>query len=249
MAAPSRLDLELNELKWWSKWTKTTMLGRNAYVMTSSSFRELFFNRACFVDCRAASAYMPRAEEMLSRSGVRPAYTVHEGCAAASRALARSGSRLLDTMSVMFLSHKSGSVESDAGIRRVGKERIVQWSRAYLQAFYGDDRLLPAVTRVVGGLVADRSATLLEARLGGSVAGVLALYRTRHVAGVYCVGTVPSFRRRGVAGALLDRAAALAESEGRYLILQTLESDGVEAFYRKRGFVRVYRKRLFSKES
>ena len=105
------------------------------------------------------------------------------------------------------------------------------------------------MTGVARRLVRNRSATLLEARLDGTVAGVLAVFRTRRLAGIYCVGTVPKFRRRGVAGALLDRAAEIAASEGRRLILQTLKSDGVEDFYSKRGFVDLYRKTFLRRES
>ena len=249
MANPSRLDLELNELKWWSNWVRIGMLGRNAYMMTSRDFQEAFFNRACFVDCNAVSTYREEAEKRFRRLGLPSVLTVNEGCASARSKLVRSGYRTSETMTVMVSARRLEPAEGGARIKRVSSESAKEWSRAYLLSFYGDETPMPAVTEVVGRLVRNRAATLLEAELDGSVAGVLAVFRTRRVAGVYCVGTVPKFRRQGVAGALMARAGEIASSEGRRLILQTLKSDGAEAFYSKRGFVPAYQKAFMRQEN
>jgi len=85
--------------------------------------------------------------------------------------------------------------------------------------------------------------------MGDETAGVLAIFRTEGLAGVYCVGTVPKHRRRGVAGALLSKAEAIAGNEGRRLILQSLASDVSARFYLERGFKALYCKQLLSKEN
>jgi len=124
-----------------------------------------------------------------------------------------------------------------------------RWARAYVQAFYGDQALAPLVIPVVARLLKLKAATLLEARVGDAVAGVLAIFRTARLAGVYCVGTVPEHRRKGVAGTLLSRAKAMAGTEGRHLFLQSLASDGTSRYYLERGFRVLYSKQLMSKES
>lgn len=249
MVNPSRLDLELNELKWWSNWAKIEVLGKNAYTMTSRDFQEDFFNRACFVDCGAVSKYREKAERRLRSLGLPSILTVNEGCASARNSLVRSGYRAFETMTVMVSTGRHEPTDVEAKIRRVSSDRVSEWSRAYLLSFYGSETLTPAVTPIAHRLVNNRAATLLEAELNGSVAGVLALFRTQRLAGVYCVGTVPLFRRRGVAGALMARAGEIASSEGRRMILQTLKSDGAEAFYSKRGFVPAYRKAFVRQEN
>jgi len=249
LANPSRLDLELNELKWWSNWAKTEMLGKNAYIMTSDDFQESFFNRACFVDCRAVSTYREKAEGRFRDLGLPSVLTLNEGCASARTSLARSGYKAFETMTVMVSTGRLEPTGGEARVRRVSSGQVDEWSQAYLLSFYGDETLMPIVSPVAHRLARDPAATLLEAELNGVVAGVLALFRTRRAAGVYCVGTVPRFRRRGIAGALLGRAGEIASSEGRRLVLQTLKSDGAEAFYSKRGFFPAYRKAFMRQEN
>lgn len=250
MAIPNWRDLELNELKWWSNWAKLRRLGKGAYLLTSDQFREQFFNRALFADCRAASVFAGKAEKELRRLGLPPAMTVNRACAIATKKLLRSGYRVTETMTVMVSRGNSNPrATGEFEVLRTTARTASEWSKAYLLSFYGSDSLMSAVTKIVGHLVTTRVVTLLEARKDSAVAGVLAIFRTPHLAGVYCVGTLPEFRRRGVAGTLLGEATIIAASEGRRLVLQTLKSDGVEEFYVKRGFVAAYEKQFVGQES
>ena len=95
---------------------------------------------------------------------------------------------------------------------------------------------------MVSSLMTSGAATFLESKVDGHTAGVLAVFRTPGVAGVYCVGTAPEFRNRGVASSLIATARKVADGEGRALILQTLTSDGALPFYLKRGFVEMHSK-------
>jgi GNAT superfamily N-acetyltransferase len=124
-----------------------------------------------------------------------------------------------------------------------------RWTAAYLRAFYGSEELAGVVNPIVASFVKSRHITLLESRIRGETAGTLALFRTPGLVGVYCVGTVPEHRRKGVATGLLARAREIADSEGRAMILQSLESEGAGQFYLDRGFDAVYSKRVFEKSS
>lgn len=219
-------------------------------MLTSRRFQEPFFNRACFVGCGAVSAYRAKAENEFRRLGLPPTMTVNQSCSSALRMLAESGYHSTETMSVMVATTRMETTNhSYADVRETSAGSAKEWTKAYLLSFYGDVKLTRAATKVVQRLLRSRSATLLEARSNGEVAGVLAVYRTQRLAGIYCVGTVPKFRRRGVAGNLLQRTSEIASSEGRRMVLQTLESDGAEAFYAKRGFVALYRKSFMGRET
>jgi len=246
LVVPRRRALELNELEWWSNWTKLKWLGRNAYVLSARGFPEFFFNRGGLIECRSFSSSIGRLETSLHGLGVKPVVTVYETCHDARSRLVRKGYRTKDTMTVLkSTSRYSSGLDNDVEIGPASSAR--QWSRAYLLSFYGELGLLTAVANVVRRVMSSDSATLLEARRDRKVAGVLAIYRTPRLAGVYCVGTVPGFRRRGIAGMLLGRANEIASSERRTLILQTLTSDKAEQFYLKRGFTPLYRKVLMEK--
>jgi GNAT superfamily N-acetyltransferase len=244
---PSRRDLELNEARWWSSWAHLTRLGSSGYVLTSEDFREPFFNRACILKCRGADATVARAEERLRASNTGSTITIFDSCTEAVRGLRASGYRHVDTMTVM-LSNGPGEATSPVTVTIKVRPAAARWTRAYLGAFYGDQDLAPRTIPIVTRLLKLRAVTLLEARVGGETAGVLAIFRTSGLAGVYCVGTVPEHRRQGVASTLLYRARAMAAAEGRRLVLQALASDVSARFYLDRGFRVQYSKQLLSKE-
>jgi len=250
LTIPNRRELELNELKWWSGWAKVKRLGRDAYVLTSSRFQEPFFNRASFLECSVVSDYIVRAEKLLRRPGLPPTVTVNQDCITARKKLAAVGYHTSEKMIVMVSAkHPKISASPNVEVLQTSLKTADEWARAYLLSFYGNEALLSSVTRITRHLVRNRSATLLEARLDGTVAGVIATFRTPGLAGIYCVGTVPQFRRKGVAGSLLRQASETAGAEGRLMTLQTLRSDHVEDFYKKRSFVELYQKCFMEKEN
>jgi len=143
-----------------------------------------------------------------------------------------------------------GSVGEGGRGQRIGPAASSEgWTAAYLNAFYGSEDLAGVVNPIVASLLKVRAATLLESKVKGETAGVLALFRTPGIIGTYCIGTVPEYRRKGVATGLLAKARQIAESEGRALVLQTLTSDGALQFYLDKGFKVMYSKLVLEKSS
>ncbi len=89
--------------------------------------------------------------------------------------------------------------------------------------------------------VQDSKTLLLLAREKGvesKPSGCLLIHiEPRDWAGIYCVGTLPEKRHRGIAREMLLTAESLARERGcRFLTLQTIESDGVTPMYQKLGY-------------
>jgi GNAT superfamily N-acetyltransferase len=248
LRSPSRGVLELNEVRWWSNWAHVAWLGSSGYLLTSKSFKETFFNRACILNCRGVDSTVAWAEGRLMAQDTVSTVTIFDSCTKAARGLRASGYRPVDTMTVML--SISPTKPADAVKIKI-KERPApdSWTRAYLEAFYGDQELAPHVTRIVARLQRLHAVTLLEAIVGDETAGVLAIFRTEGLVGIYCVGTVPEHRRKGVAGTLVSKAVAISRAEGRRLFLQSLASDGTLRYYLERGFKVLYSKKLLLKES
>lgn len=224
-------------MRWWSRWARLRWHGEG-YLLTSDGLKEPFFNRAGALACRAVAGALPWAERILRATGADSTFMLFEGCASARR-LMESGYRKTDTMAV--LAALPSKDKGEEGGVRVAKDPDT-WVSAYLRSFYGDEELAGAVLPVVSSIGHSRASTLLESREGGETTGVLALHRTPGILGAYCVGTVPEFRKRGVATALLARAGKIASEEGRTLLLQTLASDGALPFYQHRGFQLMHSK-------
>jgi GNAT superfamily N-acetyltransferase len=174
--------------------------------------------------------------------------TIFASCTKAVEGLEASGYVPADTMTVL-LSSDSAKPASPTKVTINERPAADSWTRAYVHAFYGDQEFAPHITQIVNRLLKPNAVTLLEAKVGDDTAGVLAIFRTAGLAGVYCVGTIPEHRRKGVAGTLLSRAKAIAGAEGRHLFLQSLASEGTSRYYLQRGFSIVYSKKLLSKEN
>lgn len=88
----------------------------------------------------------------------------------------------------------------------------------------------------------DPGQTFYLARVGGSAVGTTLVVRAAGVAGIYAVATMPGFRCRGVARALLDRACLDAtHSHGMSrIILQAMKGSYAESYYAKLGFRQLY---------
>jgi GNAT superfamily N-acetyltransferase len=222
--------------------------GSRGYLLTSKDFLEPFFNRAGTFACTGVSETAAWAEKKLAARRTASTFLAFDSCARAARALEDSGYRTVDTMTILA---SNGPLSGAGGARAtiVTPPSAGEWTRAYLEAFYGGQELAPGVAPIVRGLLKARAATLLGASVQGKTAGVLAIFRTEGLAGVYCVGTVPEYRRQGVAETLLHRAKEISDKEGRKLILQSLSSDGSEGYYTRRGFVPVYSKRMLWKQN
>ena len=133
--------------------------------------------------------------------------------------------------------------------RVIGTEKLDEWCETYLRAFYGELSLLKSVVASVKKALGEGRTRLVLASVGRKPAGTLAVHGRRGLSGVYCVGTIPEFRERGVATALLRRAKEISDSEGRTtLTLQTFRSDSLERFYYKRGFELAYSKDVLVKK-
>jgi N-acetylglutamate synthase-like GNAT family acetyltransferase len=259
---PSREErgYELNEVSWWAKWVdETVWVSKNCYAMFSDTFKdEQFYNRGGFLGVERVPDLVVEAieKEFSKRRRGAPCILVEDGRPwdRLRASLSSKGYAITDRMLVMESRLRAGNESSSnpevevtlVGSRSQGKE-LQEWTRTYLQAFYGDQRRSKEVNRIMQKVVKDRKATVVLARIGRTVTGCAALYRTAGVAGVYCVGTDPGFRKRGVGAAMLKAMRGLAEGEGRRLILQAMASDAVEEFYLKQGFKLAYTKNLFAR--
>jgi len=244
----SAKELELNEVEWWANWAEVTWFGDNSWLLLSRRFDEFFLNRGGFLECRNAGKTTGQMEKLFAERNLVPHFFVKEACSGLLGSLVSAGYRAVDSMSVMTLERAKFSRIQEVKVASAEAGDLDKWSEVYLNSFYGGLGLKRAVTEIVESLHRMSEVVLLTGKIGGRFAGTMALYRTHALLGVYCVGTLPEFRRRGVATGLLEAAHGIAKSEGRRLILQSILSDGYESFYTNLGFKRLYLKTLLRKE-
>ena len=87
------------------------------------------------------------------------------------------------------------------------------------------------------------------AEADGEIAGVCLVLRTGSVAGLYAVATLERHRRRGVARALIARAATDARAHGcETLCLNTASAGAAEAAFQRVGFRSVFESVFYTPE-
>jgi GNAT superfamily N-acetyltransferase len=239
--------IELNEVEWWSKWGRVRWLGSRCYVLSSRDFGEPFFNRAGFLSCDASNDDLRRIEADFARASQVPHIMLLESCTRSGSLLKGHGYADVDRMVVM--SSGSDPIQRSEGVlvRPAASRDVNEWCETYLLSFYGALLQKPQVLRIVKRLSRLDKVTLLVAEFDGRVAGVTALYRSPGLLGLYCLGTVPTLRGRGVARSLLGSAQGIAAAEGRTLVLQSLLSEETHPFYRRFGFHKLYVKRFLQR--
>jgi ribosomal protein S18 acetylase RimI-like enzyme len=251
---------ELNEVSWWAKWVdETVWVSKNCYAIFSDAFKdEYFYNRGGFLGVEKVpeDAIEAVEKEFAKRRRPVPSIFVEDGRPwdKLRSCLISRGYSIGDKMLVMEgrPQAKGSPSNPEVGVALVGSgprgRDLQDWTRTYLEAFYGDQKLNDKVNRIMRKIVKDKKASVLLARIEQDAVGCAVVYRTAGgVAGAYCIGTAPPFRGRGVAATMLRHIGELAQEEGRTLVLQTMASDSVEGFYVKQGFKLAYSKSLFER--
>ena len=237
----------LNEVKWWSNWAKLEWLEKGAYMFTSLAFREPLFNHLGLIEPPAGlSNILPDTEARFEASGILPSVFLPRSFHDERSCLQQLGYGRTDQMFVMEIGQPNLDVNPDVRLEMVDIVST-EWVTVYLQSFYGSLALFRQVTGALRKATAMDGTRLVLARVGGTPVGTMALCRTGRVMGAYCVGTLPAYRRSGIATSMLSFAQQVAEESGCKLILQAFHSDSLRGFYTDRGFKLAFVKDVFSK--
>lgn len=77
-------------------------------------------------------------------------------------------------------------------------------------------------------------------------AGVCLLFEKYRCLGLYCLGTLPNFRNRGIAQTILKTSLQIAHTMGYdKIFLQTFQNDNYIDFYKKRKFKVIDKRKIF----
>ena len=84
----------------------------------------------------------------------------------------------------------------------------------------------------------------------GDYAGCCLLFSYRDCIALYCLGTLQKYRNRNIATKIIDFAINFAQRKGyRIFGMQTLQSDDLLPFYKKKEFDIIYRNAIYQMSS
>ena len=155
------------------------------------------------------------------------------------------------TMKILGLDVNRYVFESDdIDIDLIDRNHLCNWIDVFCKSF-DSPHIKDEVTNIISKHY--QKLTLLVAHQNldkvKCFAGCCLLYEKKENIGLYCLGTIQHFRRKGVARELIASAVRIAKNNGHnLLIVQTLTKEGYEEFYKKLGFRTIYEKMLYSFE-
>jgi len=155
-----------------------------------------------------------------------------------------SGFLIIEQMHILKKSMSSLPLDRVPEIKASATGDILAWNRVFIESFGIPGSWLAELEIRLRPLANDPQTILLVATEEGAsqVSGCSLLHvNPRNCLGVYCVGTVPERRGRGVAKALMGEAESEAKRRGcEVIVLQTIASDGVAPMYLKMGYENAF---------
>jgi GNAT superfamily N-acetyltransferase len=124
---------------------------------------------------------------------------------------------------------------------RVSYDESLLWSKIFCDA-YDCHEWISSVDKIV-----KKSSNSVEYYIDRSSSSCVALYESNSILGLYCLGTVPSMRKKGLAESLIDFSLNQTKSRNlEFLMLETYGRDKLLDFYSKLGFKEIYRKNIYT---
>jgi GNAT superfamily N-acetyltransferase len=222
--------MEENEWAFCSLWSKEIKI-RCARALVNPRLKgDYFFNRATIENCNVPYEQAARA---FWDAGI--------DCHLYFRSQPPQNLRVADTMYVLKSVKKSGPIR--ARVTVCTPSDIATWIDVFCRSFSVPE-WKDEVERIITTNAKKLDLLLAYNDDDDMPAGCAALFTKNNMTGVYCLGTVPAQRSRGVAKSILNFAKALSEKRGLVLFLQTLASENLLGLYKSAGFETSYTKAI-----
>ncbi len=136
----------------------------------------------------------------------------------------------------------------DIEIEEVDKQDLEEWIDIFCNSF-DSLSIKNEVTSIISKYY--RKLTLFVARYNlnqrSHPAGCCILFEKNNNIGLYCLGTIQHFRKKGIASQLIGNAIKIAkDNDYNTLVMQTLTEEKYDEFYKKLGFRTIYEKKLYT---
>jgi N-acetylglutamate synthase-like GNAT family acetyltransferase len=133
-------------------------------------------------------------------------------------------------------------------IKEVNKQDLAEWVDIFCNSFDSVDSK-NEVTSIITKHYSKLTLFVARYKLNQTThpAGCCLLFEKNNSIGLYCLGTIQNYRKKGVARQLIGSAIQSAKNNDYdTLIVQTLIEEKYDEFYKKLGFKTIYEKELLT---
>ena len=164
--------------------------------------------------------------------------------------LLKKGFMLIDTMQVLMSPHVNNMKyeNNKIAVIKIGMDLIPLWIDIFCKSFDALD-WKDEVEKIVNSHYKDLVLLLSYTDFNTTKIpiGCAALYHRHGVMGLYCLGTIESFRGKGSAKQIIKISMQIARNQGlSFLFLQAFTNEQFIDFYKKMGFQILYKKKIYT---
>ncbi|MHB8568434.1 MAG: GNAT family N-acetyltransferase [Nitrososphaerales archaeon] len=161
-----------------------------------------------------------------------------------------SGFRIIEQMKILSKQVRTKSKGNHPhGIHVRTTTDIDEWNNVFSESYVLPHAWNEELLKRERSIVDNQLAILLLATLDETPAGCMLLREEpKGLIGVYCVGTVPKMRSKGVARAMMDASEEAArEADCKEVVLQTVASDNVTPMYLRLGYEQLFQRNVLQR--
>jgi len=230
--------MEENELGFTGIWSEMTTLECGVLFLNPHLPNDIFFDKLTNITC-LSEKMIDDALYLFQRHNTRPFIYVLNN-PSFEELLRKKGFTFYDTQHV--LKKSAGNNLENLPIHHIARKDSLLWADIFCKSYDCPD-WIDEVNAIVRKSVSEVEY-LVDSENNASC---VALYEKNSVLGLYCLGTVPEKRRKGLAKLLISYALNQVKTKKLdFLMLETYQRDALLEFYLKLGFEKVYEKKIYT---
>ena len=228
-------EIEENDIEFTSLWSQAVALECGTIFLNSELASDIFFNKLTNITCTSESM-IDEALLLFHKYDTTP-FVYSLQYSELDELLQHKNFTHYDTQYVL----KKNASQKTSNVYRITNDDSMLWSKTFCNAYDCYDWITP-VDKIV-----KNSLSSIEYYVDESISSCMALYEKNSLLGLYCLGTIPSMRRTGLAESLIGFAQSeVSRRKLKFLILETYQRDNLLGFYSKLGFQEIYRKNIYT---
>lgn len=230
--------IEENEFGFTAIWSKMIKLECGLFFANPRLPNDIFFDKLTNIICQSEKM-IDEALILFEKNKTQPFVYVLDN-QKLEELLLKKKFRLYDTHHVMKKSISS-KVEHTP-VHHITRKDSLLWTEVFCKSYDCLDW-----TNEVNSIVCNSLSDVQYLVDSDYNASCVALYEKNSMLGLYCLGTIPEYRKKGLAKSLINYALNQVNDKNLdFLMLETYARDNLLNFYSDLGFEQIYEKKVYT---
>lgn len=230
--------IEENEFGFTGMWSKMTKLECGLFFANPNLPNDLFFDKLTNITC-LSEKMIDETLVLFEKNKTQPFVYVLDN-PKLEELLRKKNFILYDTHHML---KKSATSDVECGpVHHITRKDSLLWTEVFCKSYDCLD-WIEEVNSIVRNSISDVEY-LVDSDYNASC---VALYEKNSILGLYCLGTIPEYRKKGIAKSLINHALNQVRHKNLdFLMLETYAHDNLLKFYSNLGFEQIYEKKVYT---